>query len=151
MPSRLLALLAAVVLVAAACGDSGSDDGTGDTEDAPESGATAVTIKATDFAFDQTDISADAGATVEIELVNGGNVTHSFTARDLDVDIEADTGGTAAASVTMPEDDATIEYVCRFHPQDMNGTITVGAGSGAGAGGGGSEDEPAGESEDYDY
>ena len=150
MPRRLLALLAAAVLVAAACGDSGSDDGNGDTGEAPESGASEITIKATDFAFDQTDISVDAGATVEIELVNGGNVTHTFTARDLDVDIEADTGGSAAASVTMPDDDTAIEYVCRFHPQDMNGTITVGAGGG-GAGGGGSEDEPAGESEDYDY
>lgn len=141
MPRRLVALAAVALFGLSACG--GSDD----AEPGAGGDASSATVRATDFAFDPTSIEVDAGAEVEVTLVNAGNVTHSFTAEDLDVDVEAETGQEATATFTAPDEDTTIEFMCRFHPSQMTGEITVGAGGG----GGGSGDDGSGSEDDYDY
>lgn len=144
MPRRLVALLAVALLGAAACGDS-SDEGDPPPRGEEGSAATA-TVRATDFAFDPTLIEVDAGEEAEVTFVNAGNVAHTLTAEDLDVDVEAATGEEVSATFTAPDDDTTIEFVCRFHPSQMTGEIVVGdGGSDSGGGGGG------GESDDFDY
>jgi plastocyanin len=146
MTRRLVALLAVALLGVAACGDSD------DAEPGGGGDAASATVRATDFAFDPASIEVDPGEEVEVTFVNAGNVTHSFTAEDLDVDVEAETGQETTASFTAPDEDAAIEFVCRFHPSQMTGEITVGAGGSDGGGGGGSEDKGGGGSEDdYDY
>ena len=144
MTRRFVALLAVALLGAAACGDS-SDD-----QDPPPRGddgaAASATVRATDFAFDPTTIEVDAGEEAEVTFVNAGNVAHTFTAEELDVDVEAATGEEVNATFTAPDEDATIEFVCRFHPSQMTGEIVVGDG-GSGSGGGGGD----GESDDFDY
>ena len=141
MPRRLLALLAVALLGAAACGDS-DDSGPAAGDDGA---AASTTVRATDFAFDPTEIEVDPGAEAEVTFVNAGNVAHSFTAEELDVDVEAEPGQETTATFTAPDEDTTIEFVCRFHPSQMTGEITVGGGGSGdddGGGGGGSEDEP---------
>ena len=144
MPSRLIALLAVCLLGAAACGDSSDDQDPPPRGD--EGAAATATVRATDFAFDPTLIEVDAGEEVEVTFVNAGNVAHTFTAEDVDVDVEAATGEEADVSFTAPDEDATITFVCRFHPSQMTGEIVVGGGSGAGGSGGGSSD-----SDSFDY
>ena len=150
MRRRLVALVAVALLGAAACGDSSDDQ---DPAPRGEEGAAAsVSLRATDFAFDPTTIEVDAGEEAEVTFVNAGNVDHSFTAEDLDVDVEASSGAEVTATFTAPDEDATIEFVCRFHPSQMTGEIVVGdGGSGSGSGGGGGGGGGSGESDDFDY
>jgi plastocyanin len=146
MRRRLVALFAVALIGAAACGESAESD---DPEPPPrgDDGAAATTVRATDFAFDPTLIEADPGEEVAVTLVNAGNVAHSFTADDVGVDVEAESGDEADASFTAPDEDASIQFVCRFHPSQMTGEIVVGDGGGGSSGGGGSEPE----SDGYDY
>ena len=146
MPRKLLALLTAVVLTAAACG--GSDEPDADVTESADDGAggSALDLKATDFAFDPDTLEVEPGAEVEVTFVNGGSVSHTFTAEDLGVDVEAAGGEEVTATFTAPDEDTSVEFVCRFHSDQMQGTITVGAG---GSGSGGTSEDQG--SEDYDY
>jgi plastocyanin len=126
-----VALLAALGLFFAACGDdSSSDDAADDTpaadsgssddaaDDTPAaSGGTAVTIA--DFAFDAPD-SVAIGTTVEVSNTDGA--THTFTSADGSFDTGNIAGG-ATATVTF-DTAGTIDYFCSIHPS-MTGSITV--------------------------
>lgn len=148
MPRRLLALLAATALAAAACGGSQDDpDPAPRDEDAgsveePADGA-ETSIKASDFRFEPDELTVEPGDEVSIELVNAGNVAHTFTASAVQVDVTADVGGTALAGFQAPDEDTVVEFICRFHPGQMTGRIVVGSGGG-GSGEGSGED-------DFDY
>lgn len=151
MRRGIATVFAVLLLGGAACGDSSDDqDPPPRGEDAVE---TTVTVRATDFAFDPTVVEVDPGQTGAVTFVNAGNVAHTFTAEDLDVDVEAETGGEINASFTAPDEATTIEFVCRFHPSQMTGEIVVGDGGsgGGGSGGGGSGGGGSGESDDFDY
>lgn len=146
MPRRLVALLAVALLSAAACGGSSDDTDDSAAEDEPAASVRAVEVKATDFAFEPTAIEVEPGETVDVSFTNAGNVAHTLTAEDLDFDHEAAVGHEVRAAFTAPDEDATIEYVCRFHPSQMTGEIVVGGGSGSGGGGSSEED-----SDTFDY
>lgn len=145
MARKVAALLAVALLSAAACGDSSDDQDPpprGDEDAAPA----AMTVRASDFEFDPTALEVDVGESGEITFVNAGNVAHTFTAEEIAVDVEAKSGEEVKASFTAPDEDTTIQFVCKFHPS-MKGEITVGdGGSGAGGGGGSGED-----SDSFDY
>lgn len=147
MRRRLVALFAVALLGSAACGDSAESD---DPEAPPRGDDAAavesVEIRATDFAFDPDQIEVDPGETVDVTFVNAGNVSHSFTVEELDIDHEAPSGAQVKTAVDAPDEDTTLEFVCRFHPSQMKGEIVVGGG-GTGAGGG-SEDSG---SDEFDY
>ena len=147
MRRRLSALLAVALLSAAACGDSAETDDPDPPPRGDEGAAVqAVEVRATDFAFDPDVIEADPGATVDLTFVNAGNVSHSFTIEDLDFDHEAPSGAQVKAAIDVPDEDTTLEFICRFHPSEMKGELVVGeGGSGTGGGGGGSE------SDEFDY
>lgn len=150
MSRRLAALLAVAALAAAACGDSSPEVDVSDQREEtaagaqePENEAGGLEVKALDFSFEPSELEVAPGDDVTIDFVNGGSVAHSFTTDQLRVDVTAEAGGTALVGFQAPDEDTTIEFVCRFHPDQMQGTITVGeGGSGAGSGGG---------SDDYDY
>lgn len=144
MPRRLLAALAVAVLAATACG--GTDEPDVDVTDrAQGDGGSALELKATDFAFDPETLEVEPGAQVEVTFVNGGSVSHTFTSEELGVDVEAPAGKELAATFTAPDEDTSVEFVCRFHEDEMRGTVTVGAGGGDAGSGGSSGDD------DYDY
>ena len=125
------ASIAAAVLVVvglAACGDD-DDSAGGDTgNEATGSGATeseatdsSATITAANVAFDPTELSVAGGET--ITLRNEDDVEHSFTIDDPEVDAEAEGG--EEATVAAPDEPGTYDFYCRYHPDQMTGTLTV--------------------------
>ena len=109
------------VLAFGACGDDNGDDGGG----SGNGGATqSVDLTAQDFAFDPSTIEVDSGAEVELTFNNKDDVEHSFTAEDLDAEVEAEGGESATTTFTAPES-GTVEFICKYHPDQMMGEITV--------------------------
>ncbi|MGH2754743.1 MAG: cupredoxin domain-containing protein, partial [Actinomycetota bacterium] len=150
---KLLIMLCAVVLMATACGggdDAGDGSGDGGDEGGNGGAATAVTVTAIDFSFDPDSVEVEPGAEAEITLQNDGEAPHSFTVDDGDFEVEAEAGDSASGTFTAPDEDATLGFHCKFHPQ-MTGEIVVGAGgTGAGAGGGDKSDTGEGSAENDD-
>ena len=125
----LIALTAAALLLLGACGD---DD---DDAESTGAGSDALEVVAKDFSFEPETIEAEPGQTLSVHLVNDGNAEHSFTVEELDADAEADGGEEADVEVEIPEEGGTFEFICRYHPSQMTGTIDAGGATGAGTGG----------------
>lgn len=155
VPRIILLLMVAGVLVACGSDDSGGESNDNAVEsEAPEETdsepedegaggpAQSVEVTAEDFSFEPTELSVDPGAEVTVSLTNDGNTTHTFTAEDVELDIQAPAGASTEGTFTAP-DSGSIDYVCTFHPS-MKGTITVGGGGGAGSGGGEGEKDDSG-------
>ena len=117
----LLGSLAITPVLVLACSD---DDG---EEDVPEDGASAeeqtVDVTASDFAFEPTEISVDPGQSVTIALANAGDAGHTFTIDGVDFEIEAEGGASAEGTFTAPDD--SVRFYCRFHPDQMTGSISL--------------------------
>jgi plastocyanin len=121
------AFVLALVLPLAGCGDDGDDDdggGSAASEEEQErpSGPTTEVI-ARDFSFDPTDVPVEAGREVTILLTNEGSAEHNITIEDLDVDEDAEGGETAQATVTA--DAGSYDFRCKYHPDQMQGTVTA--------------------------
>ncbi len=117
----VLFFVAAGVLAFGACGDDNGDGGGG----SGNGGATqSVDLTAQDFAFDLSTIEVDSGAEVELNFNNEDDVEHSFTAEDLDAEVEAEGGESATITFTAPES-GTVEFICKYHPDQMTGEISV--------------------------
>lgn len=126
-PLRIMAVSAALVLGAAACGDTtpNVDQSTASTS----SGARDVTIVAEKIAFDTTELEATVGETLTISYDNrDARIPHNLH-------VNGGTGGPAKTAVEEGpvtqslkvtfEEAGTFEYFCEVHPQQMRGTITV--------------------------
>jgi plastocyanin len=128
-------VIAAVIVGALLLGACGEDDGGGDSGD-------AVELVAQDFSFDPTTLDLPAGEEVTVSLVNEDDAEHSFTVDDLDVETEAEGGESSEVTFTAP-DEGTVEFHCKYHPDQMTGEISV-DGSSAGGGGGDSTKDDSG-------
>ena len=121
----ILAVLAAALLLAGACGGGDEPEetggGGGDTSSAD---ALPVTVTASDFKFSPDSMEGHATHTIEVTLVNEGDVAHSFSIDDMDVDIEA-AGGQEVTATFTPEETGTFEYYCKYHPDQMTGKLKV--------------------------
>jgi plastocyanin len=119
------ALAVALALPLAGCGGDDDDNGgsaaTQEEQERP-SGPTAD-ITAKDFTFDPTDLTLEAGREVTIVLTNEDDAEHNITAEDLDVDQDAEGGETGQATITP--DAGSYDFQCKYHPNQMQGTITV--------------------------
>jgi plastocyanin len=133
---RWLLILGCVALLGAACGDDSADTTEGDG-----GGGTAVDVEAADFSFEPTTIDASAGDEIELTLTNSGEVEHSFTIEGL-FEVEAEGGEEASGTFTAP--DSSVEFFCKYHPDQMTGELTI---DGQSAGGGGGADS----GDDLDY
>jgi len=85
-----------------------------------------LSVEAFDFYFDPTALAVDVGAEVTVELTNGGSVSHSWTATDLDVETEAQSGQESSVTFTAPNEPGSYDFFCKFHPDEMQGTISIG-------------------------
>ena len=130
MRKQLSLIILAVGLagMVGACGDdddtsgsaSGSGSGSGVSADEP-TGESVATITAADIAYDPTELTVGAGET--ITLHNEDTVEHSFTIDAADVDGEAEGG--EDADIVVPDEPGTYDFYCRYHPDQMTGTLTV--------------------------
>lgn len=116
MRRLLLLLIAAAAIAPVACADEEED---------PE-GQISLSVEAFDFSFDPATVILELGAPVELEFSNGGDALHSFTAPDLDLEVEADGGDSATISFTAPAEPGAFDFFCKYHPDEMRGTISVG-------------------------
>ena len=116
-PRRILCGCFALLALFAACGDP---------EDNDTAATQALEVEVFDYYFEETQLLFDLGARVEIDLVNSGDNTHSFTADDLDIDVEVASGESTEVRFTVPDQPGIFDFYCKYHPDDMNGTISVG-------------------------
>jgi plastocyanin len=133
------ALVGVLALAAAGCG-GGDDEGGGaaattaapQTTTAPETtaagGGTAgeneLQLTASGTAWDKTSLQMTAGTEVRVEVTNRDGIEHNFTFAEADASQDIEAG--EDATVTFPAPDAgSYQFLCRYHPQAMRGTVTV--------------------------
>lgn len=121
--TALAALLGASLLLAG-CGDDGNAH---DDEGMPVSeGAREVEVVAEDFAFEPSDITAEAGEDLAIVLTSE-DLLHDFTIDELDAHVAADRGETSTGGLSADEP-GTYTYYCSVpghRAAGMEGTLTV--------------------------
>ena len=90
-------------------------------------GARSITVVASDMRFDPTQITADAGADVNLTLRNDDEIVHDLTIPALGVRVTAQPGETATVGVPLDEA-GTYAFFCSIpgHEQaGMRGTLVV--------------------------
>jgi nitrite reductase (NO-forming) len=93
--------------------------------------AATVQLTATDNAFSQKAITAEAGKAVTVTLANKGSAIHNFHVKGLqgadgkDVQTALVEGGKSDSVTFTPAKAGTYTFVCDVHPADMTGTLTV--------------------------
>ncbi|MGQ0618272.1 MAG: cupredoxin domain-containing protein [Acidimicrobiia bacterium] len=124
-----LAAAAALVLLAAACGDT-DDPNIAETGTTSAPSETAgLTIVGEDIAFDVTDLDATVGETFAITFENRDDgIMHNLhvegtSSGDAVTDIEE--GPTTQTLEVSFDEVGEFEFFCDVHPQEMRGTITV--------------------------
>ena len=145
-----LALILALGLVAAACGEDqptiqgGQGQPGGDAEGeafditqvedhgaADVSGQSETSLELDDFYFEPTVLMGEPGQTLSIELENEGATPHTFTIESADIDEELQPGDKVETDVTFP-DSGALTFICRFHAgQGMQGALSVSGDLGA--------------------
>jgi plastocyanin len=111
----MFAAVMALTLVSAACS---SDDG-GSSGDG--GGAADMTVTVKDFEFDPSTIDVSSGETT-IEITNTGAVEHSFTLDDDSVSQDIEPGESETVTIDLT---ATTGFHCKYHPDQMTGTLQV--------------------------
>lgn len=119
MTRRLAAVTLALTFAAAACGGGGG-------EAAGSSTSETLELEAYDYYFKPTSLSVEPGAEVTVEFTNNGSVSHSFTSPDLDTELELGNAEDGNVKFTAPAEPGSFDFYCKFHPDDMQGTISVG-------------------------
>lgn len=109
--------LVALVLLAGACAEEDPDT------DAQEQ---SMEIEAFDFYYETETLLVEPGAVVTLTLENGGGVAHSVTVPDLDFEVEAQSGNTVDSTFTAPSRPGSLDFYCKFHPDEMEGVISIG-------------------------
>ena len=113
------ALALALALPLAGCG--GDESPAAQEEERPSGPTTDITAR--DFRFEPSEVTLEAGREVTIVLTNEDDAEHNITVQHLEVDEDAEGGETGQATVTP--DAGAYDFECKYHPNQMQGTITV--------------------------
>lgn len=124
MPGPLgrLTLAFVVMLFGALGGACTVNEVDGEDEDLTQS----VELEAYDFYFKQTSMQVGLGADINVAFTNNGEVTHAFVVPDLDLEIEAKSAEATEFTFQAPDEPGLLDFYCKYHPDDMNGTISIG-------------------------
>jgi plastocyanin len=121
---RLILTTAVTALVLSACGGDG--DTTAGDDGPADAGSGAVTVVATEFAFDPDTLSFPSGTTVSLD--NQGVIEHDFTVEghEDDILIYTNAGETAEGTVDLPAGDYTFYCTIPGHrASGMEGDLTI--------------------------
>jgi plastocyanin len=136
----VIGVLAGVLaLVAAGCG--GGDDNGGasasattaapETTSAPGTTAAAgggadneLQLTAQGTAWDTTSFDLKSGASYTLEVTNKDSIEHNFTFTEGDANQDIEGGEDAKVTFTAPAA-GSYQFICKYHPAAMKGTITV--------------------------
>jgi plastocyanin len=136
----VIGVLAGVLaLVAAGCG-GGDDNGGGsasattaapETTSAPGSTAAAgggadneLQLTAQGTAWDTTSFDLKSGASYTLEVTNKDSIEHNFTFTEGDANQDVEGGEDTKVTFTAPAA-GSYQFICKYHPAAMKGTITV--------------------------
>ena len=117
---HILGLVVVLLAVVPACIVDDDDDDSGLVEMTAE-------VEAFDNYFKSTTVILEPDTEATVTLINNGSTLHSFTIPDLDVEIEAESAETSAVTFATTGLAGAYEFLCKYHPDEMNGTVTVGA------------------------
>lgn len=130
-------LVGVLALAVAGCGGGDDDGGTaGATTAAPETtGVPATTaaggggedelqLAASGTAWDTTSFDLTSGTNYSLEVNNQDSVQHNFTFEAAQADVDIPANEDAMVTFTAPAA-GTYDFLCKFHPSAMKGTITV--------------------------
>ncbi len=128
---RALAVVAALAMTAAACGEDDPDIAqTGTTAaESEQAGGDQVTIVADDIAFDTTTLDATVSQPLTISFDNRDDgIAHNLHVQDTtdgDAKTDIEEGPTTQTLEVTFAEAGRFDYFCDVHPQQMRGTITV--------------------------
>ncbi len=130
-------LVGVLALAAAGCGGGDDDGGTASaTTAAPETTSAPATtaaggggedelqLTASGTAWNTTSLDMTAGAQVSVEVDNQDGVQHNFTFAEAQADVDIPANEDATVTFTAPAA-GTYDFLCKFHPSAMKGTVTV--------------------------
>jgi plastocyanin len=135
----VIGVLAGVLALAAAGCGGGDDDGGGSasaTTAAPETTATPETtaaggggdnelkLTAQGTAWDTTSFDLKSGGSYTLEVTNNDSIEHNFTFTEGNANQDIEGGEDATVTFTAPAA-GSYQFICKFHPAAMKGTITV--------------------------
>ena len=131
-------LVGVLALAVAGCG--GGDDGGAasasattaapGTTSAPETtttgggGGNELKLTAKGFKWDTTSFDLKSGASYTLEVDNQDSAEHNFTFTEGKANQDIEAGEDATVTFTAPAA-GSYQFVCKYHPAAMKGTITV--------------------------
>jgi plastocyanin len=126
------ALVGVLVLAAAGCG-GGDGGGSASGTTAPATTAAATTaggagediqLTAQGFKWSTADLQLTAGTSYTVEVRNQDGAEHNFTFEQGDANQDVEAGEDAKVTFTAPTA-GTYQFLCKYHPAQMKGTVTV--------------------------
>ena len=104
----------------------GGDEEAGESDGVDDGARQTVGMTAKDFSFIPDKVRLEAGNAFEVEFKNSGDVRHTFTVDEFDVDAELSPEEEEVVLVATPAQAGEFSFYCRFHrSQGMEGTITI--------------------------
>ena len=124
-------LVGALALGLAGCGGGGEGGGASgttapETTSAPETtaGGNELQLTAQGTAWDPTSFDLTAGSSYSVEVRNQDSIEHNFTFTEGKAYQDIEGGEDAKVTFTAPAA-GSYQFICKYHPAAMKGTITV--------------------------
>ena len=107
-----------------ASGTTAAPETTGASETTASGGGNELQLTAQGTAWDPTSFDLTAGASYTVEVRNQDSIEHNFTFTEGNANQDIEGGEDAKVTFTAPAA-GSYQFICKYHPAAMKGTITV--------------------------